>query len=49
MNVIRPGVPAAFSPACSESHIPGYVNAKELKDAGRVFVVSGEFRILFNL
>ncbi|KAF9733245.1 hypothetical protein PMIN06_009445 [Paraphaeosphaeria minitans] len=34
------GVPAAFSPACSESHIPAYINAKELEDAGRVFVVS---------
>ncbi|KAH7409946.1 AhpC/TSA family protein [Phaeosphaeria sp. MPI-PUGE-AT-0046c] len=34
------GVPAAFSPACSESHIPGYVNSPKLKDAGKVFVVS---------
>jgi len=34
------GVPAAFSPACSNSHIPGYINHKKLKDAGDVFVVS---------
>lgn len=34
------GVPAAFSPACSESHIPGYINSSKLKDAGNVFVVS---------
>ncbi|KAF2688074.1 AhpC/TSA family protein [Lentithecium fluviatile CBS 122367] len=34
------GVPAAFSPSCSESHIPGYINSAQLKSAGRVFVVS---------
>ncbi|KAK4548836.1 hypothetical protein LTR36_008609 [Oleoguttula mirabilis] len=34
------GVPAAFSPSCSESHIPGYINFAGLKDAGQVFVVS---------
>ncbi|KAL1310840.1 hypothetical protein AAFC00_001075 [Neodothiora populina] len=35
------GVPAAFSPACSETHIPGYINFKGLKEqAGDVFVVS---------
>ncbi|KAF2670724.1 Redoxin [Microthyrium microscopicum] len=34
------GVPAAFSPACSESHVPGYINSAKLKDAGKVFVVS---------
>ena len=34
------GVPAAFSPSCSESHIPGYINYQGLKDAGDVFVVS---------
>ncbi|KAF2735396.1 AhpC/TSA family protein [Polyplosphaeria fusca] len=34
------GVPAAFSPACSESHIPGYINSPKLKDAGQVFVVA---------
>jgi len=34
------GVPAAFSPACSESHIPGYINSSKLKQAGQVFVVS---------
>ena len=34
------GVPAAFSPACSNTHVPGYVNHSRIKDAGRVFVVS---------
>ncbi|TKA71922.1 hypothetical protein B0A55_07925 [Friedmanniomyces simplex] len=34
------GVPAAFSPSCSESHIPGYINSPALKEAGQVFVVS---------
>ncbi|KAJ5190374.1 Redoxin [Penicillium cinerascens] len=34
------GVPAAFSPACSSSHIPGYINHPKLKEAGQVFVVA---------
>ncbi|KAK3110949.1 hypothetical protein LTR53_014248 [Teratosphaeriaceae sp. CCFEE 6253] len=34
------GVPAAYSPACSESHIPGYIHSAKLQDAGPVFVVS---------
>jgi peroxiredoxin 5 len=34
------GVPAAFSPGCSDYHIPGYIQSDKLKDAGRVFVVS---------
>jgi len=34
------GVPAAFSPSCSNSHVPGYINHKKLKDAGNVFVVA---------
>ncbi|KXH66584.1 IBR domain-containing protein [Colletotrichum salicis] len=34
------GVPAAFSPACSASHIPSYINHPKLKEAGSVFVVS---------
>ena len=34
------GVPAAFSPGCSDTHIPGYVASDKLKDAGKVFVVS---------
>lgn len=34
------GVPAAFSPSCSESHVPGYINSEKTKDAGQVFVVS---------
>ncbi|KIV82068.1 hypothetical protein PV11_04204 [Exophiala sideris] len=34
------GVPAAFSPSCSEQHIPGYIGSDKLKEAGKVFVVS---------
>jgi len=34
------GVPAAFSPTCSDSHIPGYVMHPKIKDAGSVFVVT---------
>jgi len=34
------GVPAAFSPSCSNSHIPGYINHKNLKSAGDVFVIA---------
>ncbi|KUJ14633.1 Redoxin [Mollisia scopiformis] len=34
------GVPAAFSPSCSNSHIPGYINYKDLKSAGDVFVIA---------
>ncbi|KAL4968025.1 peroxiredoxin family protein [Aspergillus stella-maris] len=34
------GVPAAFSPACSASHVPGYINHPKLKEAGPVFVVA---------
>ncbi|KIN04421.1 hypothetical protein OIDMADRAFT_25080 [Oidiodendron maius Zn] len=34
------GVPAAFSPTCSDSHIPGYIKHPKIKDAGKVFVVS---------
>ncbi|RYO85976.1 hypothetical protein DL766_001841 [Monosporascus sp. MC13-8B] len=34
------GVPAAFSGACSQVHVPGYVKHPRIKDAGRVFVVS---------
>ncbi|KAF6219401.1 hypothetical protein HO133_005227 [Letharia lupina] len=34
------GVPAAFSPSCSATHIPGYIGSDKLKNAGKVFVVS---------
>ncbi|KAL4809791.1 Redoxin-domain-containing protein [Aspergillus unguis] len=34
------GVPAAFSPSCSDSHIPGYIASDKLKGAGKVFVIS---------
>ncbi|KIW11038.1 hypothetical protein PV08_10337 [Exophiala spinifera] len=34
------GVPAAFSPSCSEQHIPGYIASDKLKSAGKVFVIS---------
>jgi len=33
-------VPAAFSPTCSDSHIPEYIAHPKLKSAGKVFVVS---------
>lgn len=29
-----------IGPACSSSHVPGYINHPKLKDAGQVFVVS---------
>lgn len=34
------GVPAAFSPTCSDSHVPGYILHPKLESAGKVFVVS---------
>jgi peroxiredoxin 5 len=34
------GVPAAFSPGCSDHHIPGYMLSDKLSGAGQVFVVS---------
>lgn len=34
------GVPAAFSGACSTSHIPSYMKHPKIKDVGQVFVVS---------
>ncbi|RWA10672.1 hypothetical protein EKO27_g4408, partial [Xylaria grammica] len=34
------GVPAAFSPGCSQTHVPGYINHPKIADAGQVFVVS---------
>ncbi|KAI1108135.1 hypothetical protein F5Y14DRAFT_109261 [Nemania sp. NC0429] len=34
------GVPAAFSGACSQKHVPSYINHPKLADAGQVFVVS---------
>ncbi|KFZ20241.1 hypothetical protein V502_03259 [Pseudogymnoascus sp. VKM F-4520 (FW-2644)] len=34
------GVPAAFSPGCSNSHIPGFMKHSKIKDAGNVFVVT---------
>ncbi|KAI1081008.1 Redoxin-domain-containing protein [Whalleya microplaca] len=34
------GVPAAFSPGCSQKHVPGYIQHPKLKEAGKVFVVS---------
>lgn len=39
-NGVIVGVPAAFSGACSEKHIPSYIQSPKLRDAGRVFVVS---------
>ncbi|KAI0876180.1 Redoxin [Hypoxylon argillaceum] len=34
------GVPAAFSGACSQTHVPSYINHPRIADAGQVFVVS---------
>jgi len=36
------GVPAAFSPACSAAHVPGYMAHAKVRsgEAGAVFVVS---------
>lgn len=34
------GVPAAFSPGCSDSHIPGYLAEPKTKEAGKAFIVS---------
>jgi len=29
-----------IGPSCSNSHVPGYINHKKLKDAGNVFVIA---------
>ncbi|TID22312.1 hypothetical protein E2P81_ATG11415 [Venturia nashicola] len=42
------GVPAAYSPSCSESHVPGYINSPKLKDAGSVFVVAVNDAFVMN-
>jgi len=42
------GVPAAFSPSCSETHIPGYISSPKLKSAGKVFVVSVNDAFVMN-
>ncbi|KAE9966892.1 hypothetical protein EG328_008540 [Venturia inaequalis] len=42
------GVPAAFSPTCSDSHIPDYISHAKLKDAGKVFVVSVNDAFVMN-
>ncbi|PSR97741.1 tsa family protein [Coniella lustricola] len=34
------GVPGAFSPGCSQKHIPSYLTHPNLKEAGKVFVVA---------
>jgi len=42
------GVPAAYSPACSSTHVPGYIASPKLKDAGKVFVVSVNDAFVMN-
>jgi len=42
------GVPAAFSPTCSDSHIPEYVSHSKIKSAGKVFVVSVNDAFVMN-
>jgi 2-Cys peroxiredoxin 5 len=39
-NMLLIGVPAAFSPACSATHVPGYVNHPRTKEFELVGVVS---------
>jgi 2-Cys peroxiredoxin 5 len=39
-NMLLIGVPAAFSPACSATHIPGYANHPRKADFEMVGVVS---------
>ncbi|KAH6847396.1 Redoxin-domain-containing protein [Chaetomium sp. MPI-CAGE-AT-0009] len=39
-NMLLIGVPAAFSPACSATHVPGYVNHPRTKEFEVVGVVS---------
>ena len=39
-NMLLIGVPAAFSPACSATHIPGYANHPRAADFEMVGVVS---------
>ncbi|ROW00184.1 hypothetical protein VSDG_03505 [Cytospora chrysosperma] len=34
------GVPGAYSPGCSQKHVPSYLLHPELKKAGKVFVVA---------
>lgn len=43
------GVPAAYSPGCSESHIPGYLNHKGLAAAGPTFVVAVNDAFVYDL
>ncbi|TGO57123.1 hypothetical protein BCON_0069g00170 [Botryotinia convoluta] len=42
------GVPAAFSPTCSDSHVPGYIMHPKLESAGKVFVVSVNDAFVMN-
>jgi len=42
------GVPAAFSPTCSDNHIPGYISSPKLRDAGKVFVVAVNDAFVMN-
>ena len=39
-NLIVVGVPAAFSPACSSSHVPSYIQHPKAKEYDSVAVVS---------
>ncbi|KAI6247681.1 Peroxisomal membrane associated protein 20 [Erysiphe necator] len=42
------GVPAAFSPTCSDTHIPDYLKSPSLPSAGKVFVVSVNDAFVMN-
>ncbi|TVY62695.1 Peroxisomal membrane associated protein, partial [Lachnellula suecica] len=47
-NGILIGVPAAFSPTCSDDHIPGFIKHPKLSSAGTVFVVSVNDAFVMN-
>ena len=34
------GVPGAFSGACSQQHVPSFINHRAIRDVGQVFVVA---------
>ncbi|KAI4139868.1 MAG: hypothetical protein LQ340_007958 [Diploschistes diacapsis] len=42
------GVPAAFSPTCSDAHVPGYLTSSKTKNAGKVYVVSVNDAFVMN-
>lgn len=47
-NGIIIGVPAAFSPTCSDNHIPGFIRHPKAKSAGKIYVVSVNDAFVMN-